>query len=384
MALLFYTTQDFDPEGNPSPGVPLLLDDDMRLIEPACLWFFRLALINGRTRSPSTWRSYAEALYDWFQTCAANGWQWDQVTEQHLAAYRNRMLAGPSSCTGQPFSLRTVNGRLRRVIMFYRWALRQKFISELPCEYEDVRVSGRSQRDRLAHVEVNPGVAKANVLTVREQVRFPHALTPDELHRIQRHLCRRDRLIVQWAVTTGVRRKEVLGLTHHLIPATQHLSDGRGLIPIQITVTKGDQPRYIHPPVRLLDRTNDYLSEERAALIKRHRSTTGYVTPTALWLSEQGTPLSKEALHKNFRIACRKAGATATFHDLRHTFAITMLANLQRQVARNPSLNLNPLKTLQVLLGHAHLSTTEIYLQALEPNMEMIEESIEALYENMR
>jgi site-specific recombinase XerD len=87
-------------------------------------------LDRGRTRSRETWRSYAEALYDWLQTCETNGWAWDAIDEGHLRAYRNQMLYHPSSLTGRAYSPRTVNSRLRRLAMFYSWAFRRRLITQ--------------------------------------------------------------------------------------------------------------------------------------------------------------------------------------------------------------------------------------------------------------
>ena len=77
MALLLFSTQAFRPNGSSAENVPMLLDARIRLVEPACAWLMHVALVRGRTRSPQTWRTYAEALYDWWQTLEANGWAWD-------------------------------------------------------------------------------------------------------------------------------------------------------------------------------------------------------------------------------------------------------------------------------------------------------------------
>src|SRR5437879_7597829 len=99
---LTYTTVAFAYHGVPMPGVPVLLSDDMEIVEGPQRWLFYIALDCGRTRSPATWQSYAEALHDWLQTCEANGWVWDETEEGHLRAYRNQMLYHPSSVTGGP------------------------------------------------------------------------------------------------------------------------------------------------------------------------------------------------------------------------------------------------------------------------------------------
>ena len=136
---LTYTDAAFTHHGVPIAGVPVLLSDDMVIVEGPQRWFFYIALDRGRTRSRATWRSYGEALYDWLQTCQANSWAWDDIEEGHLRAYRNQMLYHSSSVTGRPYTARTINGRLRRLAMFYGWAFRRGLIAELPFEYETVR-----------------------------------------------------------------------------------------------------------------------------------------------------------------------------------------------------------------------------------------------------
>ena len=85
----------FDLSAPRRRDVPMLLDGGMRLIEPACLWLMHVALVRGRTRSRQTWRTYGEALYDWWQTLEADGWAWDEVGTGELAAYRDHMLQRP-------------------------------------------------------------------------------------------------------------------------------------------------------------------------------------------------------------------------------------------------------------------------------------------------
>jgi hypothetical protein len=107
VAELVFSTSSFRPFGSSTSDVPILLDARMRLIEPACAWFLHLALVQSRTRSPATWRTYAEALYDWWQICEANGWKWNRIGYEEVAAYRNRMLSGTSDLTGRPYARST-------------------------------------------------------------------------------------------------------------------------------------------------------------------------------------------------------------------------------------------------------------------------------------
>jgi hypothetical protein len=78
---LVYTNATFTHHGVAMPNVPVLLNDDLSIVEGPQRWLFYIALDRGRTRSFATWRSYAEALYDWLQTCQVNGWAWDEIEE---------------------------------------------------------------------------------------------------------------------------------------------------------------------------------------------------------------------------------------------------------------------------------------------------------------
>lgn len=89
--------------------------------------------------------------------------------------------------------------------------------------------------------------------------------------------------------------------------------------------------------------------------------------------------MSPRAAGAMFDRAATAAGVRASFHSLRHTYATTMLAFLQRE-ARS-STDLNPLLTLQVLLGHSNISTTSIYLHVLATDLLEIERSIADLYQ---
>jgi integrase len=62
-------------------------------------------------------------------------------------------------------------------------------------------------------------------------------------------------------------------------------------------------------------------------------------------------PLTYHAVHRMFERVNAEAGTTATLHSLRHTAAYRM--------AEDPAL---PLTDVQLVLGHAQLTTTQIYL----------------------
>ena len=122
-------------------GFPLLFSSDMQLIEPAVAFLHEHAV--QRAHTSDTVRTYTEILYDWFDTLEQNGISWADADAVDLVAYRNRMLGEPSSHTGRPYSIRTINHRVRGILRFYGWAVRNDWLdhSELIGRENDFTVA---------------------------------------------------------------------------------------------------------------------------------------------------------------------------------------------------------------------------------------------------
>lgn len=98
-----------------------------------------------------------------------------------------------------------------------------------------------------------------------------------------------------------------------------------------------------------------YINEACAAAINQYlnvRKTIAAIDKNALFLSNRRTRMSREAVHSMVKNALRRAGLEAdkySSHKLRHTAATLMLQNGV------------DVRTLQELLGHDNLNTTQIY-----------------------
>src|SRR6185312_6403090 len=103
-------------------GFPLLFSADLELIEPAVAFLHEHAV--QRAHTTDTVRTYAEILYDWFETLEQSRIAWSDADAADLIAYRNRMLKEASAHTQRPYSIRTINHRVRGVLRFYEWAVR--------------------------------------------------------------------------------------------------------------------------------------------------------------------------------------------------------------------------------------------------------------------
>jgi site-specific recombinase XerC len=117
--------------------------------------------------------------------------------------------------------------------------------------------------------------------------------------------------------------------------------------------------------------------------------------PAALWLSEVGLPIAPNSWEVAFSRAsqrCQAAGLACDVHphQLRHSFAVHMLALLVRQrfgEVRNQDISGaayrqllgDPLQQLQRLLGHSSIATTYIYLDHLADCQDTVDAAIEEL-----
>ena len=363
--------------GIPS-GFPILVDESMRIIRSAFVYLLHTATISGRSLSPQTVRTYAEHLHDWFDSLEQSGIAWDDIEEETLAAYRNRHLSEVSQRTKRPYSLSTINDRLRTVCRFYKWAHGRGLIDELPFSFVPVARPDGFQTF-LDHTRHKSGQVTANELTVRENRNIRRALTLSEVRLLMSHLTQPYRLMAEWAVATGMRRMEICALRDHQIPATDHLrSRDHPLFPIPLVVTKGKISRDVHPPLLLLDRTNQYIDEIREKIVQARRERDPSYNPDALFLGMRGQEITPKRMSDAFTKAFRAANIRAVLHCLRNTFAIRTLHALTRRQKKGE--DMDPILNLRILLGHSTVAVTETYLKELELRRENLAEDIALLY----
>lgn len=362
-----------------SANFPILLTNGMEIIEPAFGYLHEIATLYGRTHSRETLRTYAEHLYDWFDSLEQSGIAWHEVRTETIAAYRNRMLERPSAHTRRPYARSTINDRVRTICRFYEWAHDRRWIDERPVVYADLAVTHRQNHGFLAHLGAR-SPTRTNALTVAEYESLPRPLRIDELKRLFAHLDMPYRLMTEWALATGMRRMELCALASEQVPDVGSIdAEAVPLIGVALTITKGARPRAVYPPVRLIDRTHWYIGEDRAALVRRRkRRHSAYRPPANLFLNHYGNPVTRARLTAVLAAAFDAAELKGSLHWLRHTFAMTMLVRLQAQAAVNPAIN--PLKVLQVLLGHSSIQTTSIYLRCVDLHDREIAESLAYLY----
>jgi len=165
-------------------------------------------------------------------------------------------------------------------------------------------------------------------LTVDEVARL--VLQPDErdLHGL------RDRAMLEVLYATGLRVSELVQLR----PSDVNLDDGHVLLR-----GKGGRERVVPLGRAAAALTRRYLEEARPRLEKK--------PVEALFLTRLGQPFTRQGVWKLLRQYAHKAGLEAKIspHILRHTFATHLL---ERGA---------DLRSVQLMLGHSQITTTQIY-----------------------
>ena len=149
------------------------------------------------------------------------------------------------------------------------------------------------------------------------------------------HLGQRDRAMLELLYATGLRVSELVGLTRSNV----NLEAG-----YVRTVGKGSKERQVPMGRKALDALRDYLAVGRVGLTKKK-------SVPQLFLNARGRPMTRQGFWKIIRQYGLKAGIKVpiTPHLLRHSFASHLLEHGA------------DLRAVQVMLGHADISTTQIY-----------------------
>jgi integrase/recombinase XerD len=158
----------------------------------------------------------------------------------------------------------------------------------------------------------------------------------------------RDRALIELLYATGMRVSELIGLR----PADVNLEAS------YLTCTgKGDKQRIVPIGEEATIWVKRYLSDARGTLLGKRRSTRLFVNARG-----GGHGLTRVGFWKVLRGYARQTGLKVTIspHVLRHSFATHLL---ERGA---------DLRAIQMMLGHADLSTTQIYTHVLERRMRSV------------
>jgi integrase len=287
------------------------------------------------------------------------------------------MLQEASGHTQRPYSVRTINHRVRGVLRFYEWAARSGWLRASPLigRPNDFAIARRARPSRAAREDE----ADANLFVLRQFASLPRPLSMAQARELLAALVPPYDLMARWQLYTGLRVSELLRLTiEDVFKLTTAQRAGLEATHQVIDVLrKGRKSGYVIASASLLEETVGYLSTHRRAWVARSARRRGGAEHPELFISSRGTPVSKNRYQQVIHCAALACGFRATTHLLRATFACMLLARLERLAKEGASIN--PLLIVKVLMGHEHIETTDRYLRAISVDTCLLGEVLDSL-----
>jgi len=256
----------------------------------------------------AAYRRDLAALAQWLQQNAAT--ELDGAQESHLQAY----FAARHSLS----KATSANRRLTVFKRYFRWALRERI------------------------VQVDPTL---RMLAAKQALRVPKTLSEDQVDAllsapdVNTSLGLRDKAMLELLYASGLRVSELVKLK------TLHVSLNEGVLRI---MGKGSKERLVPFGDMARDSLLGYMQNARGALLGAKQTDDLFVTASG---PKAGTAMSRIMFWSLIKKYAIVAGITAPLspHTLRHAFATHLLNHGA------------DLRSVQVLLGHADISTTTIY-----------------------
>lgn len=256
----------------------------------------------------NTLQSYERDLTYYFHYLEECGVQRiENSTRQHIKQYLLRLKQeGKASAT--------LSRNVSSIRSFYQFLVRER----------------RLLSDPSVHIE-KPKIERKlpNVLTTREVESLLQAPNRSNL------IGKRDAAMLELLYATGIRVSELVDL---------ELSDVHLHMGFIRCLGKGSKERIIPLGQKAIEALEQYIRHARGKLLKNHKSET-------LFLNHHGKRLSRQGFWKIIKKLAREAqiNKEITPHTLRHSFATHLLENGA------------DLRSVQEMLGHADISTTQIY-----------------------
>ncbi|MGN6826713.1 site-specific tyrosine recombinase XerD [Paucibacter sp. M5-1] len=263
----------------------------------------------------AAYRRDLSLLADWL--AREHGLALDAARELHLLGYAAARHEGSRATSS--------NRRLSVFKRYYRWALREQALAE------------------------DPTLRLANA---RQPLRVPKVLSQAQVEallaapEVEDTLGLRDRAMLELMYASGLRVSELVELK------SVHVGFKEAVLRI---AGKGAKERLVPFGEEAHSWLLRYLQEARAALLKGQRC-------DALFVTIRGEGMTRQMFWKLVKKYALQAGITAPLspHTLRHAFATHLLNHGA------------DLRAVQLLLGHADLSTTQIYTHVARERLKAI------------
>jgi integrase/recombinase XerD len=276
-------------------------------------------LRHERGQAELTQKTYAALLGKFTAWAGKQGiTDWKQVELKHLMAFlqseRERSLAHEPKESQRRLSSESIYLEIAALRAFYRFAENEKLLPMDVAEHLSLPKKWKRLPKSLTNLEMEK-------LLALEQPESPQSLC--------------DQAILELAYASGLRLAELRNLRLEQL----HLE--AGFINV---IGKGNKERVVPVGKKAVAALNRYIGVGRPKLVTPR-------SPANVFLTRRGTPFAAVTLWLRMKQRVRRAGISRNFtpHMLRHSFATHLLEHGA------------DLRVIQELLGHASISTTEIY-----------------------
>ncbi|HTX45384.1 MAG TPA: site-specific tyrosine recombinase XerD [Solirubrobacteraceae bacterium] len=265
-----------------------------------------------RGLSRNTLEAYRSDLAQFGEFLGRRGLDPLEVAPIDLAAFISELAEGHDG--RPPVAPATLQRKIACLRSFYRHLRRDQILAEDPTS------------------ELRPP---------RSPARLPNVLTRDEVARLLAQprgsdpAALRDRALLETMYACGLRASEAIGLELSELDFETGILRARG---------KGSKERIVPIGTKAITTLRAYLERGRPALV-------GLRDEPHVFVNQRGAGLSRQGLYKIVQRHAKSAGLNDRMspHTLRHTFATHLLAGGC------------DLRSLQEMLGHADIGTTQIY-----------------------
>ena len=245
-----------------------------------------------------------------------------QISQEDLLSFiaEKRNLLSPRSLARCLVSIR----------MFYRFLVSEGKIDSNPARFMGIPKMYQHLPDVLSRDEVEALLVQPDTHTIPG---------------------RRDKAMLELLYATGLRVTELIGLK------MGNINLEAGYIR---TIGKGSKERIIPMGTKAMDSLKEYLRNGRPSFFGKDPAKAG----PYLFLNTRGRPMTRQGLWKIIRNHALKAGIskTVTPHTVRHSFATHLLEGGA------------DLRSVQIMLGHADISTTQVYTHVARERLKEIHE----------
>jgi len=280
---------------------------------------FLVFLRHERGQSEQTQKTYAALLLNFVAWAEGRGLNdWARVKLSDLMAFleweRTRSLKNQPAIAGRKLSSESLYLQIAALRAFYNFAESEKFLPQNIAENLSLPRRWKRLPKSLSNSEI------------------VHLLQPEKPETPAR-LC--DQAVLELAYASGLRVAELRGAR------LEHLHLEAGFLTV---IGKGNKERVVPVGRKAIAAINHYLEAGRPKLLTSK-------SPAHLFLNRRGLPFAASTMWTRIKRRVRRAeiGRNVTPHALRHSFATHLLEHGA------------DLRVIQELLGHANISTTEVY-----------------------